>query len=70
MIARYQGVWGLSTDFLGYFVPQDEWNKPKENKNPDNSDYEEGVSLGGDQANVWIRDNVKSLITADDFTPS
>ena len=66
MIARYQGVWGLSTDFLGfffvllvvffcfscyfcflltchlgYFIPEDEWNIPKHDANPDNSDYEE-----------------------------
>mmetsp|Transcript_12995 Transcript_12995/g.20002 ORF Transcript_12995/g.20002 Transcript_12995/m.20002 type:complete len:457 (-) Transcript_12995:86-1456(-) len=69
MTAPYQGVFGLSTDFLGYFVPEDEWNKPKHDANPDNSDYEESVSLGGDQANVWIRDRVKSLIASDSFTP-
>ena len=70
MTARYQGIWGLSTDFLGYFIPEDEWNQPKENKNPDNSNYEETVSLGGDQANTWLRDRVKGLIVADDFVPS
>ena len=43
MSARYQGVWGLSTDFLGYFIPEDEWNKPKHDADPKNSDYEEVI---------------------------
>jgi len=64
MTAPVQGVWGLSTDFLGYMVPDDEWNSPPENKNPDNGHYEEGVSLG-DPADSWIRDPMKTLILAD-----
>lgn len=65
MFAQFKGIFGLSSDFLGYFVPQDEWNSPQENKNPSNKDYEEGVSLGGNDANVWIRDRVKQLIVDD-----
>lgn len=65
MKAPAKMVLGMSTDFLGYFVPGDEWNSPKASKNPANSDYEEGVSLGGSQANTWLRDRVKSLITQD-----
>jgi len=67
MKAPVHMILGLSSDFLGYFVPMDEWNNPKANKNPDNSNYEEGVSLGGNQANVWVRDRVKALITSDNF---
>ena len=64
MTAPVQGVWGMSTDFLGYMVSDDEWNSPPANKNPDNSHYEEGVSLG-DAADDWIRDPMKNLILAD-----
>lgn len=65
MTSPVKGILGMSTDFLGYFVPQDEWNLPTAGRNPDDSDYEENVSLGGDQANTWIRDRVKGLVTAD-----
>jgi hypothetical protein len=68
MKAPVRMVLGMSTDFLGYFVPEDEWNSPLGNKNPANSDYEEGVSLGGGKANVWLRDRVKSLLTQDNGT--
>ncbi|WP_324965301.1 hypothetical protein [Archangium sp.] len=68
MKAPVKMVLGMSTDFLGYFVPEDEWNSPKASKNPGNSDYEEGVSLGGSMANTWLRDRVKSLITQDNAT--
>jgi hypothetical protein len=64
MTAPVHGIWGLSTDFLGYMVPDDEWNAPPQNKNPDNGHYEEGVSLG-DAADSWIRDPMKTLILAD-----
>ena len=67
MSARFQGIFGLSTDFLGYFIPQDEWNSPVAGKTPANKDYEEGVSLGGPDANTWMRDRIKSLIEEDQF---
>jgi hypothetical protein len=68
MKAPVKMVLGMSTDFLGYFVPEDEWNSPTAGKNPANSDYEEGVSLGGNKANIWLRDRSKSLITQDNGT--
>lgn len=68
MKAPAKMILGMSTDFLGYFVPADEWNSPTASKNPANSDYEEGVSLGGSGANTWLRDRVKALITSDNAT--
>ena len=67
MRAPIQAVFGLSTDFLGYFIPTDEWNSPVSGKTPANKDYEEGVSLGGPDANIWLRDRVKALIVEDEF---
>jgi hypothetical protein len=58
-------IFGLAGDFLGYFVPRDEWNKPKEGRTPANRNYEEGLSLGGDQADRWLRDRIKALIQKD-----
>lgn len=40
MKAPYRFFFGLTTDTLGYFVPNDEWNTDR------NGNYEEGVSLG------------------------
>jgi len=68
MKAPVKIVLGMSGDFLGYFVPEDEWNLLPAGRNPDESSYEETVSLGGDQADTWLRDRVKALIEGDNAT--
>ena len=53
-----------SPDFLGYFIPCDEYNHP-----PAGDDtYEEGVSLGT-CADDWIAQPLRELIESDTFAP-
>jgi hypothetical protein len=53
-----------SPDFLGYFIPCDEYNHP-----PAGDDkYEEGVSLGT-CADDWIAQPLRDLIESDTFAP-
>lgn len=68
MKAPVRMVFGMTTDFYGYFIPEDEWNSPKAHRNPSNSAREEGASLGGTQANTWLRDRMKALIVEDNAT--
>src|SRR4029453_17529432 len=49
-----------SPDFLGYFIPCDEYNHPP----PGDDTYEEGVSLGT-CADAWIAQPLRELIESD-----
>ena len=51
-----------SPDFLGYFIPCDEYNHPP----PGDDTYEEGVSLGT-CADAWITQPLRGLIESDIF---